>query len=294
MIRLVDWEALADLDQEAPEEVLGPSVPGAAEDLEPLGESAESILERYLEHLALSREVRRAGKTAHKAALAAEGLREVPATLTRLSGTLAGLDKRLPATQDHPQRLSSNGLAWRLIGAMDGLDALKGHLERGEGERPVVSASILEGLALVQGRLEAALAELGVTRMLTRGGPFDPSLQEAVDTVEHQGPENQVVCEELAGYLKEGKVLRYARVVLSRPPALKELPTVPEPPGQEERPPRAPVPLDAPVIGPVQTVPAQPADSDGQVQDTRALQPSRPPSFLVRLWRRITGTGGDG
>jgi hypothetical protein len=123
--------------------------------------------------------------------------------------------------------------------------------------------------------------------MLTRGGPFDAAFQEAVDRVEHEGPENQVVWEELAGYLEKGKVLRYSRVVLSRPITVRGSPTVPEPSPQEERP--APEPPAAPLSGPVEAVWASPVESSSPVQGSRDQRPGGSPSFLARLWDRIAG-----
>jgi molecular chaperone GrpE len=64
------------------------------------------------------------------------------------------------------------------------------------------------------------LARHGVARMEADGEPFDPELHEAVGTRDtEEAPPNTVVDVARAGYRIGDRVLRPARVVVSKPPA---------------------------------------------------------------------------
>lgn len=259
---------LTDLGLEAPEEVAGTFEEPVCDDAD--GESAERILARHVEMLGLSREVRRAGKSAMRAALATEALGGISASLSRLEAGLERVARQVAEGDPHPTGTQPERLAWQLIGAMDGLDALRSLLShpagpaarppgQGQGSAPgpahsLDARSIADGLALVQARLEAALAQAGASRVLARGAPFDPRLHEAVGAVGAAAPEGTVVDEEAAGYMHDGKVLRFARVVVARPATTDDTPLEPIEAGGEA----------SPLAGPDR-------------------------SFLGRLWRRLRG-----
>lgn len=79
-----------------------------------------------------------------------------------------------------------------------------------------VPKDVERGIILIRSQLEDVLRRRGLEVMQSKGLAFDPSLHESVGEIETDGPE-EVVAEELQrGYLLNGKVLRPARVKISK------------------------------------------------------------------------------
>ena len=92
------------------------------------------------------------------------------------------------------------------------------HLERAQqvaadaGDRVMI-----EGLRMVLSELVAVLKRHGVERVPTVGQPFDPALHEAVAVIPREGAaENTVVEEVRPGFIRDGKLLRPAAVVVAQ------------------------------------------------------------------------------
>lgn len=93
------------------------------------------------------------------------------------------------------------------------------HMERAlEAARDMQApAGMLEGIELVYGELTRAMERHGVERVKTVGEPFDPQIHEAVSvTNEDRYAEDTVVDEVRPGFLKDGKLLRPAAVIVSK------------------------------------------------------------------------------
>jgi molecular chaperone GrpE len=102
-------------------------------------------------------------------------------------------------------------LAGSILGVVDDLDRTLD----GATRTPNLQA-ILEGTALVRTQIFHKLEELGVEPLVSLGEIFDPAVHEAVALIPVQDPaqDQQVLAEELPGYLFRGKLLRAARVVV--------------------------------------------------------------------------------
>jgi molecular chaperone GrpE (heat shock protein) len=76
--------------------------------------------------------------------------------------------------------------------------------------------ALLEGVRLIRKQLDDVLVRYGAERIDAMGGPFDPTVQEAVTTVNVSDPtKNFTVIEQLApGYRFGDRLLRPARVVV--------------------------------------------------------------------------------
>ena len=77
---------------------------------------------------------------------------------------------------------------------------------------------IVDGIKLVDRQFHQVLNSHGVQKIASVGETFDPELHEAIavaETDEH--PENTVIDEVSAGYRFESKVIRPARVRVSKP-----------------------------------------------------------------------------
>lgn len=78
-------------------------------------------------------------------------------------------------------------------------------------------SGILEGIEMVYQEMLRVLEKNGVERIDTVGEPFDPEVHEAVAVTTHADcPEDTVVEEVRAGFMKNGKLLRPASVVVAQ------------------------------------------------------------------------------
>lgn len=74
-----------------------------------------------------------------------------------------------------------------------------------------------KGLYLIRQQLEDILGKNGLERIIiSAGSPFDPALQEAIAQVESDKPPGSIVEEVERGYLLNGKLIRPARVKVSK------------------------------------------------------------------------------
>ena len=92
------------------------------------------------------------------------------------------------------------------------------HLDRGLAwaREHGAEAAVIEGLLLVQKEFEKVLDKYGIKRMSTLGEPFNPELHEAISAIAREGVDPGLIVEEVAaGFTREGKVLRPARVVVA-------------------------------------------------------------------------------
>ena len=112
-------------------------------------------------------------------------------------------------------KFSNWDLVRDLVIVLDSFAALERSME-GES-RPDRLGRDLAGLLMIRNQLEDALKRRGLERILvTVGQPFDPSLHEAIGEVESDQPVGAVAEEIERGYLLSGRVIRPARVQLSK------------------------------------------------------------------------------
>ncbi len=79
-------------------------------------------------------------------------------------------------------------------------------------------AGIVEGYELALRRFNRALSHLDIQPVQTVGRPFDPTLMEAVDRRFQTGAAEEEVLEEVAGgFVRNGQVIRTARVIVNGP-----------------------------------------------------------------------------
>lgn len=95
---------------------------------------------------------------------------------------------------------------------------VKDNIERAlrYGETGSSGTSLMEGVRLTQYQLDQLLDQEGVQMIEAEGKPFDPRLEEAVQTVAKTDvPDHTVVHVERQGYTYQDQVLRPAQVVVS-------------------------------------------------------------------------------
>jgi len=119
------------------------------------------------------------------------------------------------------RKYANEQLAQDLLSVVDHLGlAIKHAQEAGE-----TAQGLMEGVQLVYKQFRDVLEKYGVKPFKAEGEPFDPKLHDAMMQVETaEAPENTVVQVFQDGYRYHDKVLRHARVGVSRPPAGGEAP----------------------------------------------------------------------
>ena len=106
-------------------------------------------------------------------------------------------------------KFSQESLARELINVLDSFDLALISLE--------FDTKTQKGLYLIRAQLEDILAKNGLERIIVSvGQPFDPSLQEAIASIESDKPSGSVAEEVEKGYLLNGKLIRPARVKVSK------------------------------------------------------------------------------
>jgi molecular chaperone GrpE len=120
--------------------------------------------------------------------------------------------KRLERTYAGKLRDAKKDLLKRLLGVRDNLERALLY-----GESPgVTGETIMEGVRLTSYQLDQLLDQEGVKPIETLGKPFDPHLEEALQSVDDESvPDHTVVQEVRRGYVYNDEVLQPAQVIVS-------------------------------------------------------------------------------
>lgn len=135
--------------------------------------------------------------------------------MLRLSADFDNFRRRQLREREEAHRYGHENLVKDLLATVDNLERAVEHARRGVGD----FESMLQGVELVQRELQGTLTKHGVTRIEALGEPFDPSIHEAMAQQEDASlPANTVVQVFQAGYRLWDRLLRPARVVVSKLP----------------------------------------------------------------------------
>jgi molecular chaperone GrpE len=122
--------------------------------------------------------------------------------------------QRLERTYADLARESKKELLRKLLSVKDNLERALQYAESSSGQKGIV-----EGVRLTESQLDQLLSQEGVKAIDALGKPFDPHLEEAVQTVhDPRLPDHQVVQVVRTGYTygdNEQEVLRPAQVVVN-------------------------------------------------------------------------------
>ncbi len=141
----------------------------------------------------------------------------------RVSAEFENYKKRVQKEHAERLRYAMTPLVKELAAIVDNLERAVSHARNGQENG---GQALLEGIEMVVRQIHEVFAKFGVTRIECLGKPFDPQWHEAMTVVETgEVPENQVMEEFQSGYLLHERVVRPARVSVSKRPAA--------PPGDE-------------------------------------------------------------
>lgn len=136
--------------------------------------------------------------------------------LLRKEAELQNIQRRAEQDVDSARKFAIERFAGELLSVMDALEQGLAY----SGNTTVTVEALVEGMKLTQTSLMGALEKQGITEINPIGEPFDPTYQEALtmqvtDTV----TPNHVVQVVQKGYLLNQRLLRPARVIVSKAPA---------------------------------------------------------------------------
>lgn len=150
-----------------------------------------------------------------------EALRnEVKANFEKFLLTQADFENyKKRVTKEHADNLkfALTPLLREMAGMIDNLERAVEHTRNGQGD---AAEALVDGIEMVIKQVHETLERFHVTRIEAAGKPFDPELHEAMTVVETEDvPENQVIDVFEAGYQMHGRIVRPARVSVSKRPA---------------------------------------------------------------------------
>jgi len=140
-------------------------------------------------------------------------LQETEDKLLRLAAEFDNTRKRLEREREISLKYAEENILKDLL---PGIDNIERAMEQGRETKSI--ESLLEGVELTRKGLLATLEKYGVKAIESIGQPFDPNIHEALAMEETDKIEpNLVLREYLKGYLFKERLLRPAKVIVSKP-----------------------------------------------------------------------------
>lgn len=116
------------------------------------------------------------------------------------------------------QEMTSYAIQQVIAEFLGPIDHMENALKHAEKMSPDVKHWSL-GFEMILTQFKDVLANNGVQQIISKGTPFDPHCHEAVETEESQDtPPGYVIEEFIRGYKMDGKIIRPARVKVSKMP----------------------------------------------------------------------------
>jgi molecular chaperone GrpE len=136
----------------------------------------------------------------------------------RLLRTMAEFDnyrKRVTREKEGLVKYGTERIAFEILSVVDNFERALEQSHQATDAEPVI-----EGLKMTLKQLLAALEKFKITPFNSVGEQFDPEIHEAMAQQEHPDHEDNTVIEQFQkGYMLEKRLLRPARVLVSRAPA---------------------------------------------------------------------------
>jgi molecular chaperone GrpE len=145
---------------------------------------------------------------------------EVKDRLMWVAADFENYKKRMAKEREEQHKYSQSSLLKEILPVLDNLEramaALKGH----EQEATPAFAALKQGVDMVLKQFHSVLERHGVVRIEAVGKPFDPRFHEVMMQVDSaELPEDTVLDELQGGYMIQDRVLRPARVRVTRKPS---------------------------------------------------------------------------
>jgi molecular chaperone GrpE len=143
---------------------------------------------------------------------ARQKLQESEEKVLRLAAEFENTKKRLQRERETSLKYAEENVLKELLPGIDNIDRA---MEQGQDSNSM--EGLLEGIELTRKGLSATLEKFGVKAIESIGEPFDPNIHEAVAMEETEEMEpNRVLKEFQKGYLYKDRLLRAAKVIVSK------------------------------------------------------------------------------
>ena len=135
----------------------------------------------------------------------------------RATAEMENYKRRIQKEHADSMRYAMSPLIRDIAATVDTLELAVAHAKKDPDNG---GQGLVDGIEMVVKQIHEVFARFGVTRIETAGKTFNPELHEAMTVVETaEVPENQVIEEFQAGFKLHERVIRPARVSVSKPPA---------------------------------------------------------------------------
>jgi molecular chaperone GrpE len=129
----------------------------------------------------------------------------------RLAAELENVRKRSAKEQSELVWRANDELAREILQSVDNIERALAHAEESDKD------ALVQGIALIESMLLQALEKFGIRRFSSIGERFDPERHEAIQTIPSSDVSaGHVAFETQKGYMHDDRLLRPARVVLSK------------------------------------------------------------------------------
>jgi molecular chaperone GrpE len=142
------------------------------------------------------------------AALEAE-LQQAREEVLRAHAEMENVRRRTQREVEDARRFAIEKFATALLDVVDNLERALAVPEGNE-------KALRDGMRLTLDSWMATIGRFGMERVEAEGTPFDPHHHEALAHVPHEAEEGTVVAQHVAGYLLNGRLIRPAKVLVSR------------------------------------------------------------------------------
>jgi molecular chaperone GrpE len=133
--------------------------------------------------------------------------------LLRTAADFDNFRKRTRRELDDANKRGKEDLLRELLPVFDNLERAVVHAEQATDAKAVA-----DGVAMVLKQFQDTLGKVGIKRIPAVGGPFDPSLHEAIQQIEtNDHPAGTVVAEVQPGYAMGDRLVRPSMVVVAKP-----------------------------------------------------------------------------
>ncbi len=86
-----------------------------------------------------------------------------------------------------------------------------------EAKKSITDQAVLEGVEMIENKINDALTSLGVEKIASIGEVYNPHLHNVIAVFKDESKENDVILDEYqAGYKFNGKVIRYSKVIVNK------------------------------------------------------------------------------
>lgn len=122
--------------------------------------------------------------------------------------------KRLDKEKGDFQKYANESFVIDFLPIIDSLEISEKHIKEAKDFK-----AVQEGVDMIHAQIQKFLKDIGVEKVRTAGEKFNPHLHEAIETVEVNDKEEDLIVEELKpGYMFNGRLLRPASVRIVKKP----------------------------------------------------------------------------